>query len=183
MIKINKQRKQAGFKNERLIVIPPKKIRKFLSHPLLKKLYITDIGFFPRAINHYRERDKGSKQNILIYCTQGKGFIRIKNKKYEINKNSILFIPKETPHIYGTDSNNPWDIYWGHFSGDSSQYYCPDLNKDNIHISSISFNKFSVLFNLFNSIFDLLERGFVLDNIIHSSQVFSNIKNVFYFFT
>lgn len=42
-------------------------------NPLISDLYITDIGYYPKAHYHFRERPEGCSQNILIYNVEGKG--------------------------------------------------------------------------------------------------------------
>lgn len=57
-----------------------------IQNELTRLLYVTDIGFYPKAKGHYRIRNKGSEQNILIYCTEGKGWISTNGTRHEIVK-------------------------------------------------------------------------------------------------
>lgn len=49
-------------------------------------LYITDIGFYPKANGHCRIRKGWAAQNILIYCTDGKGWVSTNGTKQELKK-------------------------------------------------------------------------------------------------
>ena len=42
-------------------------------HPLLHSLLPTDIGWYPAAQYHFRERPEGADEHILIYCVAGSG--------------------------------------------------------------------------------------------------------------
>ncbi|NLM11830.1 MAG: AraC family transcriptional regulator [Clostridiaceae bacterium] len=159
------------FKNQKMLVLPEKIIEDFSSHPLVKNLFITDIGFFPHAKYHYIERKEGSKQNILIYCTKGEGFVIINGKKTRICRNTLLIIPKNLPHIYGSNDENPWDIYWAHFKGELDSHFIQ--NSNTITLIDVPISSLPVLTHLFDDIFDALSRGSVVNNIIYASYSFS----------
>src|SRR5690242_5324557 len=65
-------RKADGFEAEKLIVFPDALLEDISQHLLVKPIYVTDIGFFPRAQYHYRERPEGCNTAIFIYCVAGK---------------------------------------------------------------------------------------------------------------
>ena len=55
-----------GFIGERSIVLPEMIKQLSESDTFLKQLHITDIGYYPHAMYHYRERPNGVAQYILI---------------------------------------------------------------------------------------------------------------------
>lgn len=116
-IKIIKRRD--GFEGEKLISLPESVWRNAIKkRPAMGHLYITHIGYFPKAAYHYRERRNGCTDNILIYCIRGKGWYMIGGKRYEVSVNQFFIIPATKEHIrYGADETDPWTIYWTHFSG------------------------------------------------------------------
>ena len=65
--------KAEGFRDETYLIVPTESFTEYMAHPLIRAAYLTDVGFFPRAREHYREREEGADQYILIYCTEGKG--------------------------------------------------------------------------------------------------------------
>ena len=69
--------KAEGFRDETYLIVPTESFTEYMAHPLIRAAYLTDVGFFPRAREHYREREEGADQYILIYCTEGKGIIGI----------------------------------------------------------------------------------------------------------
>lgn len=174
------KRKQEGFKNEIITVIPKKIIDNLSINPLIKNLYITDIGFFPNAKYHYRKREEGSKTHILIYCTAGKGFIKTEKKQQNLNKGDILFIPANLAHNYGSLADNSWDIYWLHFAGENVGYYFKDKLEE-IIISSPDLDKFPLIFKLFNILLGTFNRGFTQKNLIYASQTLGHLLAVIYF--
>ena len=155
-----------SFKNQKLLVLPEKITDDISTHPVARNLYITDIGFFPHARYHYIERKDGCRQNILIYCTRGEGFVITSGKKTRICSNNLLVIPKNLPHIYGSNDENPWDIYWMHFKGEADS--CFIRNNDTITVTDVPLSDLPVLTHLFDEIFDALSRGLIISNIIYA---------------
>lgn len=156
-----------GFKNQKMLVLPEEIINDVSTHPVVKNLFITDIGFFPCAKYHFIERKKGCNQNILIYCTKGEGFVMVNNKKTRICRNNMLIIPKNLPHVYGSDDDNPWDIYWIHFKGETDYHFI--RNNNTISLTDVPLSTMPVLTHLFDGIYDALSRGSVISNIIYAS--------------
>src|SRR5690606_22767677 len=93
-----------GFIGQRMIVLPKKVISAISENFLINSLYFTDIGFFPKAKNHFIQRQKGSKQYILIYCKEGQGIIHINKKMLFLKPNTFCIIPPGMPHKYYADS-------------------------------------------------------------------------------
>lgn len=172
--------KSHGFKNEKLIVLPPKVLDEITIHPLINALCITDIGYFPDALYHYRERLEGSSQNILIYCTNGEGWVDVNGQKYTVRKEQLIVIPSNIPHRYSSSINNPWSIYWIHFTGDKAEYYFKDALKKGA-ILDISIDKHPLLIDLFVQMYCLLDKGYFLNNMIHASNVLGHFLSVIFF--
>jgi AraC-like DNA-binding protein len=106
-----------GFLGQRMIVLPKNIISGIRKNPLVSQLYFTDIGFFPKASNHAVKRKSGSRQYILIYCYKGEGIIRLENRSIVLKPNTYYIIPPGVPHEYYALEQNPWSIYWIHFTG------------------------------------------------------------------
>jgi AraC family transcriptional regulator of arabinose operon len=122
-IDTNLPRIQEGFQGQRSCILPPNKQKLSAAHPFCKKLYITDLGYYPQAAFHNRLRENGANQHILIYCTRGEGWYRINKQRFPVKPNQYFILPKSVPHEYGADIQNPWSIYWVHFSGEESDYF------------------------------------------------------------
>ncbi|WP_026714921.1 AraC family transcriptional regulator [Flavobacterium daejeonense] len=154
-----------GFKDERAIVLPYS-IRNFqTNNELTKSLYVTHIGYYPNAKNHFRKRSKGALENILIYCEKGIGTVTIDERQFKLTENQILIIPANKPHSYESDTNDPWSIYWIHFRGTKSDIYSPEMEK----IISLNDVRIANRLELFEEIYQNLEMGFYADNLEYSS--------------
>lgn len=154
-----------GFKGERAIVLPYN-IRNFqTNNELTKSLYITHIGYYPNAKNHFRKRSNGALENILIYCERGKGTITIENEIFSLTENQIFIIPANKSHSYESDTSKPWSIYWIHFKGSKASLYAPIKGK------IITLNNVGIAnrLELFEEIYQNLEMGFYADNLEYSS--------------
>lgn len=170
--------KKDGFENEKFIVIPTESFANYLEHPLVNALFITDIGFFPEASYHYRERKEGIDEFILIYCTGGRGFIEIEGQKIELQSNKLFCIPKNAGHKYYADEKDPWSILWVHFKGENVKYF-PLNNKEVRQLGSSEANE--RLMYLFKLLIDMLEINYTLGNFIYEAQVLALILAEIYY--
>lgn len=170
--------KEEGFRDERYVIIPTESFTEYMEHPLIKSAYLTDVGFFPKARSHYKEREEGADQYILIYCTDGKGIIEVDGQKYTLRRSDAFCIPKGAKHRYYADEKEPWSILWVHFKGENTKHF-PLEEKRLVHMNSRhSDNRMMVLFNL---LFRVLEKNYTLGNFIYISQVLLLILSEIYF--
>lgn len=159
----DKKKVKEGFVGQKMIVLPPDIKRLVTKNPLIKDLYVTAIGYYPKANHHDRERKNGSPQHILLYCIEGNGYIHIGRKKHELKPNSYFIIPKGVPHHYGTTNSDPWSIYWIHFSGEHSNILYSRYTRDSEpEVQVIPYDEHRV--KLFDLIFTMLERNYSIRN-------------------
>ena len=115
---MNDQRRKDGFLGEKQINVPVNILNRTIRKmPFLNSIYITHIGYFPKAQYHYRERKHGCDDYILFYCLGGVGHIDTADQKYLLKTNQFLILPPNEYHRYQADIEDPWTIYWVHFSG------------------------------------------------------------------
>lgn len=172
-------RKDEGFSGQRIIVLPRNFLKEVTGHPLIRPLYPTDIGHFPEAQFHYRERQDGCDQHIMIYCVKGKGWFTIDGKSQPVHQDNLLIIPKDTPHVYASSDTNPWTIYWLHFLGGQSEYYFQHLLPE-FHTFPIPLEKAPNIVRLFNETYEVLQNGFTLDNMILASQILPHLLGLIF---
>lgn len=120
-------RQKDGFQGERQIVLPPVIVEMERKDPLVSSLYVTDIGYYPNATNHYRARKQPIDQYVLIYCVEGSGFYVLNDKEYQVEKNQFFILPANIPHIYGAREGSSWTIYWVHFCGEHAAIYAEGM--------------------------------------------------------
>jgi AraC family transcriptional regulator of arabinose operon len=165
-------RKREGFEGQRLIVIPKKIISEFLvKDPVTRQVYITDIGYYPKAMFHYAERLHGISQNIIIYCVEGHGWIEINKKRIVISPSQFIAIPANTPHKYGADQKNPWSIYWAHFKGENAAFIADLIVKNSTNYKpELIFSEDRI--RLFDDIYYNLEKGYGDDTLRYVNMIF-----------
>jgi hypothetical protein len=65
---MNATKRKDGFIGEKQINAPTAILTKFIKKKeFLHALFITHIGFFPKALYHYRERKYGCEDYILLH--------------------------------------------------------------------------------------------------------------------
>jgi len=112
-----------GFSGERSLVLPKAVTDIIESDPLASALFITDIGYYPRAAHHFRSRREPIGQYVLIYCVDGAGWYEVDGRRFDVRPNSYFILPAGRPHSYAADAAAPWTIYWIHFRGTLAQHY------------------------------------------------------------
>ncbi|MCY3778936.1 MAG: AraC family transcriptional regulator [Chloroflexi bacterium] len=169
-----------GFAGEIMYVVPRPMLQKARSHPLVRPLTPTDIGWFPSARYHYRERPSGAPEHILIFCTEGKGWLEVEGGRYEISANQALIIPKRRPHVYGAVNDDPWSIHWVHFIGAAGDYYVGQLKKGAYSLS-IDAGMSASLEDLFARCRDTFVANFLLQRMIYASQTLHHLLGFLFF--
>lgn len=115
--KLNAHKIEEGFVGQQLFVMPPDVKARLNTNELTKYFHVTAIGYYPRASHHDLERKKGSDEYILLYCVEGRGEILIYNSTIILTPNTFYILPKSVYHHYRSSAQNPWSIYWMHFTG------------------------------------------------------------------
>ncbi len=160
-----------GFVGQQIIMIPRMIIDVMENSSILSLLHITDIGFFPKASNHYIERNTPINQYVLIYCTNGKGWYTINGRTYTMTANQYIILPADVPHSYGADENNPWTIYWVHFKGKISSKFYNEIQQP-IDVRPDINSRISERISLFEEILNTLKAGYSNDNLNYAMALF-----------
>jgi AraC family transcriptional regulator, arabinose operon regulatory protein len=185
MLKINGKTephtgKRDHFYGDRSFVLSKKQLELVITNPLISDLYITDIGFYPHAKNHYRKRKKGTTECILIYCIDGIGFIKTRDTIFQLMPDSYFIIPAHTAHSYWASEGTPWSIYWLHFAGNKSELF-QDFFCKVIPICRTSNARIDDRINQFNEILSALEMGFTKNNIEYANLYLQAILASFFY--
>lgn len=53
----------------------------------------------------------------LIFCLEGSGQIKIEEKRYDVRKGQLVWLPVQWPHEHIPDKSNPWEIVWLRIDG------------------------------------------------------------------
>jgi AraC family transcriptional regulator, arabinose operon regulatory protein len=159
-------RKEEGFEGQRACILPQDKLSFCANNFLCKNLYITDIGYYPNAYFHKRERSEGCLQYILIHCVKGKGWYSVNDKTYSVETNDFFIVPANISHSYGADITEPWSIYWVHFTGDLAKFYFELLMPEQAYAPQKA---------IVNT-----TRYFLFDDIIQHLELMNNDENIIY---
>ncbi|CAG5000207.1 HTH-type transcriptional activator RhaR [Dyadobacter sp. CECT 9275] len=173
-------RKSRGFDGEQFIEIPKVGLSSCRKLPLIQGLHITHIGFYPKALHHYYQRPRGIHSVIVIYCSDGKGWLQIENHKVNIRAGEIFVIPADTPHSYGADAKNPWSIYWVHVGGS----LCMEIGKA---IMRDSWERYEAIYagfseertELFKQMVMTLRKGYSTSNLTFANLTLSYYLSTF----
>jgi AraC family transcriptional regulator, arabinose operon regulatory protein len=175
---MNMVKKKEGFAGQRSAILPAELLKQLAAHPLCEALYITDIGHYPKAAFHDRERRRGSPQHILIYCVHGNGWYQIDKQTHVVSANQFFILPANVAHRYGADLQNPWTIYWVHFTGSRSVEYLKFLNQFQDG-QPIIVPPRDERFHLFDDIIGHVEMSFNEDNMVYANHALAHFLTTF----
>lgn len=154
-----------GFEGQVHFVVPRHFLHQVENHPLLHALYPTDIGWYPQARYHYRERPNGAPENILIYCVAGKGWARVGDRTYKVRPGSALVIPSGEAHTYSASLDDPWSIHWFHFRGETAYQYTQQIRARQ-YVIPIHPKAHQPIIETFEECYDALTRDFNIRQMI-----------------
>ena len=174
-------RKKEGFEGQRAIILPREVIGLQCAHnPVIQHAYITDIGYYPRAMHHYRQRTTGIDQNILIYCIEGKGWIQIEGGKQNISAGNFFIVPAHLPHAYASDKENPWTIYWMHMKGKTANAICSSvISEFRSYRGIVKYSEKRIA--LFDELYAALERGYSSEQMQYANLILTHYLASFLF--
>lgn len=156
---------KSGFTGERAIVLPTPIVDEYKNTDLGSLLHITDIGFYPKANFHFRERKKEEvSQFILVYCVEGEGWFEINNQIHKVQANHVFILPKGESHSYWSEKDKPWTIYWIHFDGEKAGYFADGFDKP-LFVLPEKDSRIEDRFKLFEEIFSTLKNGYSKSNL------------------
>jgi AraC-like DNA-binding protein len=172
--------KTDSFIGDRSVVLSKKQLKTVKANPISSGLYITDIGFYPHAKNHFRKRKKGINEHILIYCINGTGTIQIGDNLFDIKPNSYFVIHSQKAHTYWASDDFPWSIYWLHFGGEKSncfeEFFCKIIPiEHSVH------SRIDDRITLFNELLTALESGFSKENINYANLCLNSLLASFFY--
>lgn len=172
--------KPDSFFGDRSVVMTKKQLKNSKNNTLIGDLYLSDIGFYPHAKNHYLKRDKALAENILIYCIDGFGTIQIGETRYRLSPSTYFIIPANVKHKYWSSSTAPWSIYWLHFGGKRSKHF-EEFYERIIPIKQSLKSRINDRIAQFNEILAALESGFSVENINYANLCLNSLLASFFY--
>ena len=166
-------RKKDGFQGEQALVLPPAIVELEEQDDFCQGLFITDIGYYPKAEHHHRIREKGVGQYVLIYCVDGSGFYVVDGKRHEVKKNQYFILPIGKPHEYGSTEGHFWTVYWLHFCGKAAHVFAEGAaTPQTINVTMQS--RISERINIFDEILTTLHFGDSIEDLRYASSLLSH---------
>ena len=168
--------KEEGFTNERYISFPIKNHLEDINHPLIQNFFPTELGFYPEARYHYKERHEGLSENILLYCVEGSGYVEVNERQIQLTEQTAFCLPAYIPHRYFADNSDPWSIFWIHFSLVDNNFFPFET------LTSIkSHERHHLVEHHFGELFSLCEKEYNFGNALCASKLLQLVLCEIYF--
>ena len=176
-------KKRDGFAGELLISIPQNVLAGAIQKGqiLPHQLYVSHIGYFPKALYHYCQRPQGCVDNILFYCVQGKGYYTLDGHTFTLNPNQYVIVPAtDKPLVYWSDTEDPWSIYWVHFTSDALQAFNRAYHIVRVHGTQfIPHNEKGI--RIWEEMYENLSRGYSPENLMNTNLCLYHLIATFVF--
>ena len=174
---LTRREKADGFPGQRIVVLPRSVVGEAQRQPLMHGLVPTDVGFFPHATGHRRERAAGVAQAIVIYCCKGKGWCELNGRAHIIKPGGLLVVPPDTAHAYGADTSQPWSIFWFHAQGALLGDYLRELDVS-VDQPVIRLGASPQMPALFEELLEQVEHGYTKLQMLCAAQTLSHLLAV-----
>lgn len=161
------------FSGQRIVVLPPSVVARALTRPLFAGLLPTDIGWYPAARGHHRERPAGSAETILIHCLSGAGWCELAGRRHAVKAGDLVALPPHVAHAYGADSRRPWTLRWFHLSGADLPALCAELGLDST-LPVRPLGDDATLALLFDDALTILELGYTGPHLLRASRTLAH---------
>lgn len=151
------RRRREGFPGQHLVVLPRPELAAIARDPLLRDLFPTASGRFPRVSGHLVERKNGIEDFVLIHVLEGEGWVEV-GQRHELSAGQFFLIHAGTAHAYGADDDDPWAIEWIHFQGASAAAFTSlfDSGNEPLYIYSGKIERLD-----FSPVYGQLELGYM----------------------
>lgn len=163
-----------GFEGQRLVRLPRQVLDRVRQHPFTRDFLLTDLGYFPPSAGHRVIRNKGIREWILIFVHAGSGWCRIGKQKHNLISGQAVLIAPGKAHAYGAQQDDPWSIFWFHFSGRGAtgllRWSNPELQSKILRMHSPG-----SLRRHFNSILSAVENGYHEHTLLELSRSLVNV--------
>lgn len=168
--------KEEGFTNERYISFPIKLHCEDVHHPLLQDSFPIELGFYPEALYHYKERHEGLTENILLYCVKGSGYVEVNEQQIQLTEQTAFCLPAHRSHRYFADNTNPWSLFWIHFSlADSTLFPFESV------VAVESSERHRLIEHHFSELFSLCEKEYNFGNALCASKLLQLLLSEIYY--
>ncbi|KKN47488.1 hypothetical protein LCGC14_0662510 [marine sediment metagenome] len=155
-------------KNSIRYVVPAPIIRLLSEHPLTRDLYPLAFGHYRRATGHHMHREH-HRDNLLIYCTEGKAFLNVQGEPYTMEAGDLLLLPAGASHRYTADPENPWTIHWVHYTGPLAEEFRKYMGFDDATPIRHLGRQPRLLVD-FNGLLSVRQTGFRARGLIHAAN-------------
>ncbi|MDX1754557.1 MAG: AraC family transcriptional regulator [Marinobacter sp.] len=149
-------------------VLPAPAIKALAEHPLTRELYPLAFGHYRNALGHHMHREH-HRDNLLIYCTDGRAFLNVEGKPYTAEAGDLILLPPGVSHRYTADPDKPWTIHWVHYAGPLASAFQDYMGFDSdnrlLHLG----NQPRLLVD-FNGLLSVRQTGFRTKGLVHAAN-------------
>ncbi|WP_305857246.1 AraC family transcriptional regulator [Balneatrix alpica] len=151
------------------VVLPAPLVDTLSSDPLTRGLYPLSLGHYQQAQGHQMQRQRHDDY-LLIYCTQGAGWLELGGQRRRIQAGDLVLLPKGVRHSYQACQQQPWSIYWAHFDGHMSPLFLEQMGFSGDHYL-LRLGLHPKLIQDFDTLLQVRQTGFHRLAFIHASNL------------
>lgn len=85
-------------------------------------LYVQEAGCLPSRLAGKTHRIQIDSY-LVFFVLKGQGCLTYDGVEYKVSEGNGVFIDCQNEHSYKCDPDDPWEVLWLHFNGNSAPYY------------------------------------------------------------
>ncbi len=165
------------FNSPHLNIIPPQLPRLAFEQEAAPPFLVTRVGYFPKTNTFSRISEKGCPHNILLFCSDGKGYFSVSNQaKCFLKAGQGVLIPAGTPYEFGTYDSNCWTVYWLHLQGAVSHVFDTSFFPGQIYNTLEGYQSF--ILEQFTHCFRILQKPCQQEELLLLYQMANSILSI-----
>lgn len=84
---------------------------------------VARAGHLVAGPEHNIERDHFPGHELIL-CLKGRGWVRVRGRRFPVESGDLVWINCHQPHEYGAEKTSPWEVFWVRLEGPRLEQMC-----------------------------------------------------------
>ena len=171
---------ETGLLQESIFIVPEPFVELIQDSPLTGDLYVLSLGYIPHTEMQSIRYPQKNDGYTFIFCSQGKGYVTIANRYFNMDCNQYIVLPKNIPYSFGNQKGKSWSIYWIKFDGKKASFFIHNELIPHTIFPSVSL-RIDQRIEIFNHLYTTLTKELSLERLNYANCVFAHLIASFHF--
>lgn len=88
---------------------------------------VARAGHLIAGPEHHIDRDHFPGHELIL-CLEGRGWVRVRGRRFVVESGDLVWINCHQPHEYGAEPTQPWEVLWVRIEGPRLEQMCSILS-------------------------------------------------------